>query len=127
MGCWGYGTFDSDEAGEWLDENSDRPIRYLRDTLRFGWDLECLCAAEIVSGVLNGIRDRNLHPAVISQIVGLEPRADKVAKLTLSAIDKVREIASEKSELHQRWADGGKAPEEWLANVRDLLNRLQGN
>jgi hypothetical protein len=126
MGAWGAGTFDNDDALDWLDDLLDGADDAIRDALEStGADpLEApdassaLAAAEVVAAALG--RPAADLPGEVSD--WLEEHGTKqaaaLAPLARQAVDRVRQ----NSELKDLWEETD--PAEWTAAVDDLLARL---
>lgn len=128
MGAWGAGTFDNDDALDWLDDLVDGAGDAIRLALE-ATDAEqleapdassALAAAEVVAAALG-------HPA--AELPGevsdwLEQNGTKsaaaLAPLARQAVERVR--AS--SELKELWEETD--PSEWTAALDDLRKRLEG-
>lgn len=128
MGAWGAGTFDNDDALDWLDDLVDGASDAIRLALE-ATDAEqleapdassALAAAEVVAAALG-------HPA--AELPGevsdwLEQNGTKsaaaLAPLARQAVERVRQ----NSELKDLWEEAD--PSEWTAALDDLRKRLDG-
>ncbi len=128
MGAWGAGTFDNDDALDWLDDLMDGADDAIRDALEStGADpLEApdassaLAAAEVVAAALG-------HPA--ADLPGevsdwLEEHGTKQAAALAPLARQAVERVSANSELKDLWDEGD--PAGWNAAVDDLRQRLEG-
>jgi len=130
MGAWGAGTFDNDDALDWLDDLVDGADDAIRDALQTALEstgadpLEApdassaLAAAEVVAAALG--RPAADLPGEVSD--WLEANGAKsaaaLAPLARQAVERVRA----NSELRKLWEESD--PGEWLAAVDDLLSRV---
>lgn len=133
MGAWGAGSFENDEAMDWVSELEDaRGLKLLKKTLRDVLDagdgyLEAdvaargVAAAEVVAG-LNDAPGDDLPEEVENWI---EERREKteadLSPLALEVLARVRE----KCELLDLWKESPQA-ESWTAAVKNLEVRLRG-
>jgi hypothetical protein len=128
MGAWGAGTFDNDDALDWLDDLVDGADDAIRDALE-ATDAEhiegpdassALAAAEVVAAAL-GHPAADLPGEVSDWLEANDAKsAAALAPLALRAVDRVRQ----NSELKDLWEESD--PAEWNAAVDDLRKRLEG-
>ncbi len=132
MGATGSGTFDTDDAMDWLDSfESDGPTA-IETALTTVTDLgreeyleapeasHALAAAELVAAASNGEDDRlpdNFRPRFAHHIDAIND-AD-LGALARKAVVRVLRA----SELKELYEDAGD--EDWEDGVRDLLERLK--
>lgn len=131
MGTWGPGTFEDDIACDWVEDlfESD-PIAFFVQCLDLEGEsylefLACVgvvCTAEVISALLCGAR-RGL-PEAIRQWVASNDTLN-VLPLVPSAIEGLRRVAGDESEMQQRFEDNQEMYEPWLELVDDLIQRLQ--
>jgi hypothetical protein len=131
MGAWGAGSFENDDALDWLAELSDSgDIDTLRETLETALACEpeerevdvaspALAAAEVVAAALG--RPLSNLPEQVSPWVE-EQDAQALRKLASLARKTVSAIKTG-SELRQLWEESD-ALREWLAQVEELERRL---
>ena len=134
MGTGGYGTFDNDDATEWLDgfgSDGASTVQVALETVT-GLDAldyleateaaHALAAAEIVAAARDGDTSRLPKDAVPR----LKDNAGKInaAKLLSPARRAVARVLKS-SELKEQWEDSPDA-EDWEMDVRELLERLKG-
>lgn len=129
MGAWGYGTFENDEALDWvyeLQESSGTEI--LSATLEAVTDADfveapeasnALAAAEVVAA-LDGNPGENLPPEVDAWVKDNSEPVD--ADLLMLARVAVERIARD-SELSELWEESGDESA-WRETLDDLLQRL---
>jgi hypothetical protein len=128
MGAWGAGTFDNDDALDWLDDLVDGASDAIRGALEAteAESIEApdassaLAAAEVVAAALgNPAADL---PGEVSD--WLEANGAKsaaaLAPLARQAVERIRA----NSELKDLWEETD--PSEWTAAVDDLHKRLEG-
>lgn len=131
MGAWDYGSFDNDDASDWVweleDARSVEPIVAAISAIENGGDYleapDCsiaIAAAEVVAAIF-GRGSKDLPESVAEIAAGLSGAADETLKLRAGSA--VMRIKTE-SELRELWAESG-ALEEWTNNIDDLLRRLQ--
>ena len=135
MGAWGAGSFENDDAKDWLaglgSIAPDGLTRIFAEAADHPGYLEApaacvvIAAGEVVAAV-NGASAEGLpaeivqwttsHPAAVAELKTPELRA-----LALRALERVRK----NSELKDLWleADGLN---EWIAAVQDLQTRVEG-
>lgn len=131
MGAWGHGSFDNDDAGDWvwkLEEASDFDVvrsalegvvsesEYLEAPICS----EAVAAAEIVAAALG-------HPvAELPDEAGawVEEHRDVPPDVVVLARQALAAIAA-KSELRDLWAESGHLTE-WQRSMADLAARIRG-
>ncbi len=130
MGAWGVGTFDNDEANDWLDRldtsaDLDRALRPVAEAaseqyVSFRACVAALAAAEVVAACA-GRPPAYLPEAADAWIRRRSGLLDAdLRERALSAVDRV-ERDSELAELFGETS----VDEEWHAAMRDLLERLR--
>lgn len=128
MGAWGAGTFDNDDALDWLDDLVDGADDAIRDALEStgAEPLEApdassaLAAAEVVAAAL-GRPAADLPGEVSDWLQASDARsAAALAPLARQAVERVRA----NSELKDLWEESD--PAKWTAAVDDLRKRLEG-
>lgn len=131
MGCWGTGTFENDDAMDWvfgLDENAGlSPVEQVLHAPEDGEFLEApeaseaLAAAEVVAALLG-------HPAAdlpvdvarwVAEHRGLDARP-----LRESALLRTRAVLGDNSELRELWEENEEEFPFWKATVEALIARL---
>lgn len=126
MGAWGPGSFDNDDALDWLDDLVDGASDAIRAALE-ATDAEyleapdassALAAAEVVAAAAG--RPAADLPGEVSEWLEEHGtrQAAALAPLARRAVERVRRD----SELKELWEEGD--PSEWLAAVDGLLERL---
>ncbi|HEX6106490.1 MAG TPA: DUF4259 domain-containing protein [Gemmatimonadales bacterium] len=130
MGAWGVGTFENDEASDWiyqLEETTDAEL--LTSTLRAAAEpegyleaptcSEALAAAEVVAALV-GRPSPDLPEEVRSWVAAHRVRVpDDLRALSVRAIDQV----AADSELKELWAET-KEQREWADRLEELRGRL---
>jgi len=132
MGAWGAGTFDNDDASDWVYQlEGAEDLELVRGTLEAAADpqgylaaptcSEALAAAEVVAA-LSGRPTPDLPEEVRSWIGGhrLGVPAD-LRDLSLRAVDHV----AGDSELKELWAASEESGA-WVERVQELRGRLVG-
>jgi hypothetical protein len=130
MGAWGAGSFDNDDAHDWLgDLEEAEDAELLRETLGTVADLadddyaegpECsaaIAAAEVVAAG-RGNPARKL-PDEVGRWLRSHPLDDADRDLAVRAVARVRRA----SELKELWDEGDAAA--WHAIIADLDSRLR--
>ncbi len=132
MGAWGAGTFDNDDASDWvyrLEEASD--LTLLRDTLVVAAEpdgyldspvcAEALAAAEVVAA-LAGRPAPDLPEEVRGWVEEHQTRVPPdLRTLAVQAIDQV----AADSELRELWEEAEET-DAWADRVQELRGRLEG-
>jgi len=133
MGAWGIGTFENDDAMDWvhgLEQAADHSLleeafdEVLRDTSFIEEPLgsNALAAAEIVAA-LSGRMEKKLPDEVIKWMKYVPPPNREL-------IEKARKVVfaiqSPASELWELWADAdSKNLEAWKQSVLSIVDRLK--
>jgi len=134
MGASGTGTFDNDDATDWISGFGADGANAIEEAFSTVNDLEAgdyieadiaahvLAAAELVAAARDGDVSRLPEDAVSS----LTENAGKInaAKL-LPASRKAVSRVLKASELREQWDDSADG-EDWEDGVRELLERLKG-
>lgn len=131
MGAWAAGSFDNDDAGDWVCELPD-----VEDTIvleeAFSRVIECdgyleapdcsvaIAASEVVAAMRNRpcFEPPEQVGAFVSRIAS--PPSPALVALALQALERVRT----KSELQELW-DEGDSRAEWYQAVTELEGRLK--
>ncbi len=135
MGAWGMGTFENDDAMDWIAGFCESPAdEELRTTLRAAADADgyleapdasnALAAAEVVAALkgaptVSAIVVEDYLPVIARSGI---PVTGELVALVLRAIDRV---ASD-SELKELWDEVEDAPA-WRAEVAALRERVAGH
>ncbi len=130
MGAWGVGTFDNDDAGDWvyqLEEADDAGL--VQDTLLAAAEPEgyldaptsavALAAAEVVAA-LSGQAAPDL-PEEVRAWVGAH-RTARTPDLRVLAVRAIDQVAAD-SELKDLWAESDDAGA-WTDRLQELRGRL---
>ena len=131
MGAWGAGTFENDDALDWLGEFRAEGIQAaaaaLADVLALkGEYLEAplasraVAAAEVVAAA-SGRPGANLPDDLADWLTSHQ--VQQRAELLRNAAAALTRVMAE-SELRDLWADSDEF-EVWEATLRDVLSRLQ--
>ena len=133
MGAWGAGSFDNDDAADWLAEFCDDPNEGAlsgalttvaeADAEEYLEAPECsfgLAAAEFVAA-LKGAPSSDMPDEARACLAKLTVKANPgLVSLALRAVERIRT----NSELRELW-DELEDPGEWYAAVGDLEARLK--
>ena len=129
MGAWGAGTFENDDASDWLYElEQSTGFDFVRTSLEAtdGEYIEApdgaaaLAAGEIVAAAL-GRPAQELPDTAVSWLATQSGITSADRASAVAAIDRV---TSDASELRELWEDS--EDESWGAHVDDLRRRLLG-
>lgn len=132
-GAWDTGSFDNDDALDWVWELSEsNDLSVVSDALQSaavtsGY-LEAptasmaIAAAEVVAALRGSPRPE--LPAEVADWVSAHPLAvgDDLVRTARKAIENIKNVES--SELAQLWSESDEMAEVWLADLGDLLQRL---
>ncbi len=133
-GAWGYGTFENDDALDWLSELEptsgtqllQAAVRQVDTRARYVEAPTCsiaLAAAEVIAAA-NGHSAKKLPPEVTVWIKRVRPIVS--AALLVEARTAVEMCRGEKnSELRELWQES-KDEKSWLDDTASLLERLAG-
>ena len=133
MGAWGAGSFENDDAADWLadfcgEPSGGRIANALSTVAEMGVGEyleapECsvgLAAAEVVAA-LKGLPHPDLPEQVRECVTGLKiGAAPEMVSLASRAVERIKTD----SELKELW-DESEDPGEWYAAVGDLAARLK--
>lgn len=127
MGAWGHGSFDNDDALDWLGDLEDQGPILVLDALEqivalVAYDDACcaaLAAAELVAAAHGRGEDRLNDTAA----AWLRENRGEVATIDRKLAHRAVERIFTKSELRDLWSESGD-DNEWHADVRELLGRL---
>lgn len=131
MGAWGTGSFENDDALDWVFElEKARNFQVLADAFQTVLDLkndyleapECciaICAAEVTAGLLGNPED-DLPDEVMEWMDGQPDPSEVLIKLAKNALNEVLK----NSELKELWEETDDY-EEWREIVLDIRDRLE--
>ncbi|MDB5034324.1 MAG: hypothetical protein JWQ98_1565 [Chlorobi bacterium] len=130
MGAWGSGSFQNDDASDWIADFGDDPdeslivdalsaVVEMNDYLEAPDCSVAIAAAEIVAA-LKGSPNPAMPEEVRESmgILGMDADRDKVV-LALKALERIKTD----SELKELWDDAAN-PAEWYGAISDLETRL---
>jgi hypothetical protein len=130
MGAWGVGTFENDDAGDWvyqLEEAND--LDFVRDTLQAAADPDgyleaptcsmALAAAEVVAA-LAGRPAPDLPEEVRTWVEA--HRLTVLPDLRALSVQAVDQVAAG-SELQELWAESEESAA-WIGRLQELRSRL---
>jgi hypothetical protein len=132
LGIWGPGSFDSEEAADWVHvfrtdgmaaiSDAFSAVNGATDRLDSASATAALAAAEVLAVALGSPSARQV-PAIVDGILkGEQFQSDEA--LVASAQQAIARVKSD-SHLADRWNAVGE-PNEWLSNVTELQRRLSG-
>ena len=128
VGAWGSGSFENDDAADWLaqlgtiapDDLTKIFGQAADDTTYFEAPAArvVVAAAEVVAG-LNGSPVKGVPPEIVKWTTNRQKPTPELKALALRALDRVRK----NSELKDLWleADGLN---DWTAAIQDLQTRV---
>ena len=133
MGAWGAGSFENDDAADWLAAFCDEPDKTLivnaltrvsemspDDYLEAPDCCAGIAAAEIVAA-LKGSPGNDLSEEAKSCMSQLKFAGDqKLTNIALTAMERIRT----NSELKELW-DESESPDEWYEAMGALVDRLE--
>jgi hypothetical protein len=130
MGAWGSGSFQNDDASDWIADFGDDPdesaivdalstVVGMNDYLEAPDCSVAIAAAEVVAA-LKGSPNPAMPEEVKESIgmLGIDADRDKVV-LALKALERIKTD----SELKELW-DEAEEPAEWYGAITDLEARL---
>jgi hypothetical protein len=131
MGAWGIKTFENDDASDWVCELEDasgtsvieNAFEFEDDYIESPEGSEALAAAEVLLALKGKARD-NL-PEEVTNWVKSNKELD-VTKLIPKAIDSVKKILSEDSELNELWEESDDF-DSWVKDVTELVTALENS
>ena len=133
MGAWGVGSWENDDAGDWVYELEEtKDLNFVIQTLQAVTNSEedylesCICcealaAAEVVAAA-NGRPAKDLPEEVRTWLSGTEPYINSD---TLELARRVVRIIGKRSELLELWQESNSYSE-WQQAMTDLKTRLDG-
>ena len=131
MGAWGTGTFDNDDAADWVYELlGSADLTPAREALAATMDSDtwleipegacAVAAASVVAagfdGIVSGLPDE------VVEWLEYHPDASTLADARL-AIDALERVASVDSELREVWLEAPNGPA-WVEEIARLAYRL---
>lgn len=133
-GAWDTGSFDNDDALDWvweLSESDDLSVvedalqsaAVASDYLEAPTASMAIAAAEVVAALKGSPRPE--LPAEVTDWIKAHPLAvtDDLVRTARKAIENIKNVES--SELAQLWTESVEMAEVWHADLGDLLQRLQ--
>jgi hypothetical protein len=132
MGAWGSGSFENDDASDWLADFCAAPNQQsIKEALATIADMDAtdyleapdcsvaIAAAEIVAAQ-KGAPNSDLTAETRDCIAKLQSANDNMVSLALKALERIRN----NSELKELW-DQSETPAEWYDSVSNLEARLK--
>jgi hypothetical protein len=132
MSAWGTGTFDNDDAADWLDEFTAADDETLLQAALEAPEIEegyleapeaarILCACEIIAAIRGKPASELPEEALtwVKQHAWLD-----VSALVPAAISRIDRILAENSELDQLWRENQDEYPTWRGSVLALKARL---
>lgn len=116
VGAWGAGSFENDDAMDWVIDLEESDDEYLWASERS----KTVAAAEVVAA-LAGRPGPGSPERVESWVRGRDGVERETVALATRAVERVRN--GPRSELLELREEAGQ-PEEWYEGVEDLLGRL---
>lgn len=131
MGAWGTGSFENDDALDWVFElEKERNFQFLADAFETVLDQKdtyleapdcsvAICAAEVTAGLLGNPAD-DLPEEVLAWMDGKPDPSSALVKLAKNALN----VILKNSELKELWEETDDY-DEWREMVLDLHDRLE--
>ncbi|MHB1186974.1 DUF4259 domain-containing protein [Thiobacillus sp.] len=132
MGAWGIGTFENDDAADWLDElqaSEDSAVLQAalekpengEEYLEAPEGIHILCAGEIIAA-LQGSPTADLPDEARDWVQ--EHKSLDVSSLIPIATRKIDQVLDDGSELHELWQENEADYPAWRESVSALKARL---
>jgi hypothetical protein len=134
MGAWGHGSFENDDAldflGDLFESGDTSLIREVLDNVVTSTEYveapdasQCIAASEVVAAALGRPTPAALRKqGVAAWIARVRPQID--AALAAQTVDALTRILAPNSELRELWEESDEFAE-WQAAVVDLRSQLQ--
>ena len=134
MGAWGHGSFDNDDAADFLTdvlESGDTSLlRETFDNVLTSTEYveapdasQAIVAAEVVAAALGRATPAALRrQALLDWVARVRPQIE--ASLIAQAADVLARILAPNSELRELWEESDEF-DEWQAAVEELRSQLQ--
>lgn len=128
MGAWGSGSFENDDAADWLaqldtmaPEDLTKIFGHAADTTTYfeAPAASVVVAAAEVVATLNGSPVNGVPPEIVKWTTNRKPPTPELKALTLRALDRVRK----NSELKDLWLEADGLNERTAA-IQDLQTRV---
>lgn len=131
MGAWGVGSFENDDAIDWVIELEDaKGFQFLADAFEIVLDQKddlpeapdcsvAICAAEVTAGLLGNPSD-DLSEEVLEWMEGQPDPSSALLSLATNALN----VILKRSELKSLWQKTDDY-DEWRELVLDLRDRLE--
>lgn len=131
MGAWGTGSFENDDALDWIFElENAKGFQFLADTFEIVLDQKeglpeapdctvAICAAEVTAGLLGNPSD-DLPEEVMEWMEGQPDPSSALLRLATNALN----VIMKRSELKELWKETDDY-DEWRELVLDVRDRLE--
>ena len=137
MGAWDYGIFDDDTAYDWFEEIAEDAHEFFRRSFQearsaeyVGFDLahQVTVSAAYIDNILNGTQFRNDNQEKnditnVNRFGKLYADFD-VSDLKADAIEALRKVLGDESELNSLWSENKSQYPKWRRNLMDVAERL---
>ena len=132
MGAWGSGSFDNDDASDWLADACDAHNQQsITDALITVAEMDAGdyleapdCSVGIAAAELVAAQQGAPHPKLVAEwadcLAKLEPINASAVSLALQTLERIKN----NSELKELW-DESETPSEWYVAIADLEARLR--
>lgn len=128
MGAWGFGTFENDDAGDWLfDLEETNDLSLIEQTLTLEDDYteapdgcNALAAAEIVAALMGKTREG--LPENATKWIN-DNKEQPVNQLKEKALKAIERVLSEGSELIELWGESSDF-DSWKNDVSEIKKLL---
>lgn len=131
MGTWGPGSFENDEALDWLTHLEEQGAPLLHESLSVETTADyvdatdgtfVIAAAEAVAALIGKPGD-NLPEKLTAWVSSERGRLD-AGEYQSKALALLQRVKGERSELHELWAENEEGLPRWRAVVDELIQRL---
>jgi len=133
MGTWGTGSFENDQALDWVADLDVEGASLLEECLSVddnveyldaGVGCDAIAAAEVVAALM-GRPAGNLPEELTAWVAGQRGKVDP-DRFRSKALALLQAVLGAKSELNELWAENEEDCPTWRAGVEDLIGRLRG-
>ncbi|WP_158800209.1 DUF4259 domain-containing protein [Pedobacter sp. L105] len=137
MGAWDCGIFDDDTAYDFDGEiKNDARVFFkssfenamLSEYLEYEEGYAVIVSAAYIDNLINGTKYKNdneeLNDESNVNVFGIFYKDLEVEDLKLTAVDALRKVIDENSELNELWAENEELYPKWKQNILDIIYRL---
>jgi hydroxymethylpyrimidine pyrophosphatase-like HAD family hydrolase len=137
MGAWDCGIFDDDTAYDFdVEIKNDARVFFkssfenamLSEYLEYEEGHAVIVSAAYIDNLVNGTKYRNdneeLNDESNVNVFGILYKDLEVEDLKLTAVDALKKVIDENSELNELWAENEELYPKWKQNILDIIHRL---